>query len=174
MATASDETPPPPPSGARTSLGTGVVPPCYARIDWATLLRRVYLDDVLSCPCGSRRYVVALFDMNRGTSTTQSSPSSHPSASTRTPRRLLAPATRPTTPPDASRRPPDVRRREAQMRPRVAKQRETKKKRSHSTAPRRRHQRGGRLRDVPSSSYPLHQCTIETHATTRAQLQHKK
>ena len=54
-----DETPPPPPSGPRTSLGAGVVPPYYARIDWATLLRRVYLDDVLSCPCGGRRYVVA-------------------------------------------------------------------------------------------------------------------
>ena len=33
--------------------------PCYARIDWATLLRRIYLDDVLACPCGGRRYVVA-------------------------------------------------------------------------------------------------------------------
>ena len=54
-----DETPPPPPSGPRTSLGAGVVLPCYARIDWATLLRRVYLNDVLSCPCGGRRYVVA-------------------------------------------------------------------------------------------------------------------
>ncbi len=28
-------------------------------LDWATLVRRVYLDDVLSCPCGGRRYVVA-------------------------------------------------------------------------------------------------------------------
>ena len=54
-----DETPPPPPSEPQTSLGAGVVPSCYARIDWATLLRRVYLDDVLSCPCGGRRYVVA-------------------------------------------------------------------------------------------------------------------
>ena len=34
--------------------------PCYARIDWATLLRRIYTDDdVLSCPCGGRRYVIA-------------------------------------------------------------------------------------------------------------------
>ena len=49
----------PPQSGPRTSLGAGVVPPCYARIDWASLLRRTYLDDVLACPCGGRRYVVA-------------------------------------------------------------------------------------------------------------------
>ena len=42
-----------------TSLGAGVVPPCYARIDWASLLRRVYLEDVLCCPCGGRRRVVA-------------------------------------------------------------------------------------------------------------------
>ncbi len=40
----------------------------------------------------------------RGEPATQSSPSSHTSASTRTPRRLLAPATRP-TPPDPSRWP---------------------------------------------------------------------
>ena len=53
-----DETPPPP-SGPRTSLGAGVVRPCYARIDWATLLRRIYLTDVLACPCGGRRHVVA-------------------------------------------------------------------------------------------------------------------
>ena len=46
-------------SGPRTSLGAGIVSPCYARIDWATLLRRIYLDDVLACPCGGRRYVVA-------------------------------------------------------------------------------------------------------------------
>ena len=50
---AGDQTPP-----ARTSLGAGVIAPCYARIDWATLLRRIYLDDVLSCPCGGRRYIV--------------------------------------------------------------------------------------------------------------------
>jgi hypothetical protein len=30
-----------------------------ARIDWATLLRRVYLEDVLACPCGARRRIVA-------------------------------------------------------------------------------------------------------------------
>lgn len=58
-ATAPDPTPPPPPREPRTSLGAGVVPPCYARIDWASLLRRTYLDDVLACPCGGRRYVVA-------------------------------------------------------------------------------------------------------------------
>ena len=42
-----------------TSFGAGIVTPRYARIDWATLLRRIYLDDVLACPCGGRRYVVA-------------------------------------------------------------------------------------------------------------------
>jgi len=42
-----------------TSLGTGVVPQCYARIDWASLLRRIYLEDVLACPCGGRRRLVA-------------------------------------------------------------------------------------------------------------------
>ena len=50
---------PPSPGGPRTSLGAGIVSPCYARIDWATLLRRIYLDDVLACRCGARRYGVA-------------------------------------------------------------------------------------------------------------------
>jgi hypothetical protein len=54
---ARDETPPP--SETRTSLGAGIVSPCYARIDWASLLRRIYLEDVLACPCGGRRHVVA-------------------------------------------------------------------------------------------------------------------
>jgi len=48
-----------PPASARTSLGNGIVQPVYARIDWASLLRRVYLVDVLSCPCGGRRRIVA-------------------------------------------------------------------------------------------------------------------
>ncbi len=30
-----------------------------ARLDWASLLRRVYLEDVLACPCGGRRRVLA-------------------------------------------------------------------------------------------------------------------
>jgi hypothetical protein len=34
-------------------------PPDFARIDGATLLRRVYLEDVLACRCGGRRYVLA-------------------------------------------------------------------------------------------------------------------
>ena len=46
-------------NGPTTSLGAGLLSPCYARIDWATLLRRIYLDDVLACPCGGRRHVVA-------------------------------------------------------------------------------------------------------------------
>ncbi len=44
---------------SRTSLGDGVVKPVGARIDWASLLRRIYLEDVLACPCGGRRYIVA-------------------------------------------------------------------------------------------------------------------
>ena len=43
----------------RTSLGSGVAKPIGAGIDWASLLRRVYLDDVLACPCGGRRRIVA-------------------------------------------------------------------------------------------------------------------
>ncbi|HEX5138832.1 MAG TPA: transposase [Planctomycetota bacterium] len=48
-----------PPSAPRSSLGAGVVKPVGARIDWASLLRRVYLEDVLACPCGGRRRVLA-------------------------------------------------------------------------------------------------------------------
>lgn len=51
------------PGGPRTALGAGVARPrseaVGARIDWASLLRRVYLEDVLSCPCGGRRHVLA-------------------------------------------------------------------------------------------------------------------
>ncbi|MGK3967967.1 hypothetical protein WMF38_27840 [Sorangium sp. So ce118] len=46
-------------SPGRTSLGSGVVQVVGARIDWARLLRRVYLEDVLACPCGGRRRVIA-------------------------------------------------------------------------------------------------------------------
>ena len=35
-----------------------VKPPC-GRLDWAHLLRRIYLVDVLACPCGGRRAIVA-------------------------------------------------------------------------------------------------------------------
>jgi hypothetical protein len=35
------------------------VPQPYARIDWASLLRRVFLEDVLACPCGGRRRILA-------------------------------------------------------------------------------------------------------------------
>jgi hypothetical protein len=45
-------------SGPRTSLGDGVVKPPGSRIAWAQLLRRVYLVDVLACPCGGRRAIV--------------------------------------------------------------------------------------------------------------------
>jgi hypothetical protein len=43
----------------RTSLGDGVVKPVGSRIAWAELLRRMYLVDVLACPCGGRRAIVA-------------------------------------------------------------------------------------------------------------------
>ncbi|WP_438016339.1 hypothetical protein WMF18_36695 [Sorangium sp. So ce315] len=46
-------------SGPRTRLGTGVTKSVGARIDWASLLRRVYLEEVLACPCGGRRRLVA-------------------------------------------------------------------------------------------------------------------
>jgi len=46
-------------NGPRTSLGDGVVKPAGSRIEWAQLLRRIYLVDVLACPCGGRRAIVA-------------------------------------------------------------------------------------------------------------------
>ena len=36
-----------------------VVPQPYARFDWASLLRRVFLEDVLACPCRGRRRILA-------------------------------------------------------------------------------------------------------------------
>ncbi|WP_437979374.1 transposase [Sorangium sp. So ce295] len=62
---ANDITAPPPaatwdpPASARTSLGDGIVLPVYARIDWASLIRRVYWEDALACPCGGRWRLVA-------------------------------------------------------------------------------------------------------------------
>ncbi len=52
----------PAPSSPRTSLGAGIVKPVGARIDWASLLRRIYLEDVLACPCGGRRRIIADVD----------------------------------------------------------------------------------------------------------------
>jgi hypothetical protein len=46
-------------SRPRTSLGDGVVNPGGSRIEWAELLRRIYLVDALACPCGGRRAIVA-------------------------------------------------------------------------------------------------------------------
>jgi hypothetical protein len=43
----------------RTSLGAGIAKPVGARIDWARLIRHIYLDDALACPCGARRRVLA-------------------------------------------------------------------------------------------------------------------
>jgi hypothetical protein len=53
-----------PPASARTSAYVGATassgPSSTApRIDWASLLLRVDLEDVLACPCGGRRRVVA-------------------------------------------------------------------------------------------------------------------
>jgi hypothetical protein len=45
-------------SGPRTSLGDGVVKAPCGRIEWAQLLRRIYLADVLACRCGGRRAIV--------------------------------------------------------------------------------------------------------------------
>ena len=40
------------------TIGPRFIPPW--RIDWASLLRRVYREDVLACPCGGRLRPVAL------------------------------------------------------------------------------------------------------------------
>jgi hypothetical protein len=42
-----------------TSLGASVVKPVGARIDWASLLKRTFLEDILACPCGGRRRILA-------------------------------------------------------------------------------------------------------------------
>ena len=47
------------PTAPRTSLGAVIVKPVGARIDWASRLRRTYVKDVLACPCGGRRSVMA-------------------------------------------------------------------------------------------------------------------
>jgi hypothetical protein len=49
----------------RTALGAGLIDAMHVRrtrIDWASLLRRIYLEDVLACPCGGRRRLVAAID----------------------------------------------------------------------------------------------------------------
>src|SRR5271168_3334987 len=45
-------------ASARSERGKGVVRPQGVRIDWASLLQRVFLEDVLACPCGGRRRIV--------------------------------------------------------------------------------------------------------------------
>lgn len=47
------------PRGSRTSLGDGIVKPAGSRMEWAELLRRIYRVDVLRCPWGGRRAIVA-------------------------------------------------------------------------------------------------------------------
>lgn len=46
-------------ASARSERGKGVVRPQGVRIDWASLLKRVFLEDVLVCPCGGRRRIVS-------------------------------------------------------------------------------------------------------------------
>jgi hypothetical protein len=41
-------------------LCAGVAGPRRGRLPWADLLRRVFADDVLHCPCGGRRSVIAV------------------------------------------------------------------------------------------------------------------
>ena len=43
----------------RGPLGAGLLDPWTGRRDWASLHRRVYLHDVLACPCGGRRSILA-------------------------------------------------------------------------------------------------------------------
>jgi hypothetical protein len=47
------------PTAPRTALASAVAKPVGQRIDWASLIRRTYLEDVLACPCGGRRYILA-------------------------------------------------------------------------------------------------------------------
>ena len=47
------------PKGRRSILCPEVAQAVYARIDWASLLKRTYLEDVLACPCGGRRRIIA-------------------------------------------------------------------------------------------------------------------
>jgi hypothetical protein len=54
-----------PPRRARTALGGGIAQPigaCGARIPSADLLRRIYPEEVIACPCGGRRRVLATLD----------------------------------------------------------------------------------------------------------------
>ena len=55
---ARSDVPPDGPRAAATSLGDGVVRPVFARIDWASLLKRVDLEDGLAGRCGGRRRVL--------------------------------------------------------------------------------------------------------------------
>jgi hypothetical protein len=47
------------PKSRRPILCPEVAQSVYARIDWASLLKRTYLTDVLACPCGGRRRILA-------------------------------------------------------------------------------------------------------------------
>jgi hypothetical protein len=48
-------------SGASTATPSSAMPTSRSRrLPWADLLRRVFADDVLQCPCGGRRNVIAI------------------------------------------------------------------------------------------------------------------
>ena len=49
----------PDPGRASTSLGAGLLTPWSGRMDGAALVQRVYLYDVLACPCGGARTILA-------------------------------------------------------------------------------------------------------------------
>lgn len=55
-------TPPPPPSlpGTSAPLSDGPRPPRRPRLDWASIQKRTFGDDVYRCSCGGRRSVVAI------------------------------------------------------------------------------------------------------------------
>ena len=50
---------PPPDTGAEQTSAEATSRPRDSRIPWAELLLRVFREDVLLCPCGGRRVVLA-------------------------------------------------------------------------------------------------------------------
>jgi hypothetical protein len=100
----------PDPGRANISLGGGLLP-LPGRMAWASLLQRVYLYDVLACPCGGAPTIlldVSEPDLVRTSSTTSESPPTHPTSQER-----ATPPTTTTPEPDAS----TERQRELEARP---------------------------------------------------------
>jgi len=50
----------PPPTPGKPTDSRCARSPRHPRLDWAGLLRRVFEDDVLACPCGGRRTVLSV------------------------------------------------------------------------------------------------------------------